>query len=102
TEAALALGRDGSRRAVEALAATLADEGFWATQAAIAQALGMARQPGARRALLDNLGLPHPKARRAVVAALGEYRRDPEVREALARLCQAGDESYFVEAEAAR
>ena len=102
TEAALALGKDGSRRAVEALAAALPAEKFWATQAAIAQALGQIRTPAAKRALLRHLELPHPKGRKAVVAALGNFRRDREVLQALREKCRRGDRSYFVEGEAAR
>lgn len=102
TEAALALGKDGSRKAVEALAKALPAEKFWATQAAIARALGRIRSPAARRALLENLEVKNPKGRRAVVQALGGFRRDAEVFRALRRKCQQGDSSYFVEGEAAR
>jgi aminopeptidase N len=102
TEAALALGKEGSRKAVEALAEALPKEKFWATQAAIARSLGRIRTPAARRALLENLDLKDPRGRRAVVQALGTFRRDEEVFRALRRKCQAGDASYFVEAEAAR
>jgi aminopeptidase N len=102
TEAALALGKDGSRRAVDALAEALPKEKFWATQAAIARALAQVRSPAAKRALLDNVALRDPKGRRAVVSALGSFKRDPEVLKALKELCRTGDKSYFVEAEAAR
>ncbi|MBI3184378.1 MAG: HEAT repeat domain-containing protein [Myxococcales bacterium] len=102
SEAAMALARDGSSRAVEALATSLAKDGFWATQAACAKALGKVRTPAAKRALLSHLSLSHPKARRAVMAALGEFKRDEEVAKSLSEVCRRGDESGFVEGEAAR
>ena len=51
-------------------------------------------------ALIECLGVPHPKARRAVVAALGEFKEQAAMN-ALAPLLES-DASYFVEAEAAR
>jgi aminopeptidase N len=102
SEAALALGKDASRAAIETLGEALREDRFWGTQAACAQALARARTPGAKEALLRGLGVAHPKARRAVVAALGEFRGDSEVAEALRRRLEAGDPSYFVEGELAR
>ncbi len=46
--------------------------------------------------------MKHPKARRAMVAALGDFRGDEEVAKALGALAKKGDASLFVEAEAAR
>ncbi|WP_255203260.1 M1 family aminopeptidase, partial [Myxococcus sp. AM011] len=103
TEAAHALGRDGGFRAVEALGKALTDSRlFWGTRAASARALGRIRTPEARARLLLALRAEHPRVRRAVVAALGEFRRDAEVIALLRALLQSGDTSYFVEAEAAR
>jgi aminopeptidase N len=101
-DAAMALAKNGSASALDALATALAKDRFWGVQAACARALGMIRSPNARRALLRSLAVKHPKARRAVVAALGEFRRDEEAAGALRRLCEKGDSSYFVEGEAAR
>jgi aminopeptidase N len=101
-DAAGALGKEGSRRALEALARSLLHDRFWAVQAACARALGNIRTPAAKAALLEGLGVSHPKGRRAVVAALGLFRKDEEVGKALRKLCEKGDPSYFVEAEAAR
>jgi aminopeptidase N len=64
--------------------------------------LGNARTPSARAALLEGLSLAHPKARRAVVAALGTFRGDAGVGEALRERLRKGDPSYFVEGELAR
>ncbi|TSC27681.1 M1 family aminopeptidase [Corallococcus sp. Z5C101001] len=103
TEAAHALGKDGGLRSVEALGRALTDTGlFWATRAACAKSLGRIRTPEARAGLLGALTTPHPRVRRAVVAALGEFRHDAEVAGRLRALLEAGDASYFVEAEAAR
>jgi len=102
TEAAAALGKDGSGKAVDALAAALPKEKFWGTQEAVARALAQARTEAAKRALLDNVRLPNPRGRKGVVAALGTFRRDAEVFRALKGLCQDGDRSYFVEGEAGR
>jgi aminopeptidase N len=103
TEAAAALGKDGSAESIEALAAALVDEkSFWATRAAAARALGTIRTPLACQALLAGLKVKHPKVRRAVVAALGQFREDPVAGKALTALARKGDPSGFVEAEAAR
>jgi aminopeptidase N len=100
-EAAGALGRDGSRRAVLALGAALAGDAAWGVRAAAAAALGEIRTEAAREALLPGLADRHPKARRAVVTALGAFRDDAAFA-ALAEVLRAGDASCFVEAEAAR
>ncbi|MHA7627695.1 M1 family aminopeptidase [Corallococcus sp. M7] len=103
TEAAHALGKDGGLRSVEALGRALKDAKlFWATRAACAKALGRIRTPEARALLLDAVATEHPRVRRAVVAALGEFRHDVEAAGSLRALLEAGDASYFVEAEAAR
>ncbi len=103
TEAAATLGKDGAAESIAALRETLADEGvFHATRAACARALSVVRTPAARSALLKSVSIKHPKARRAVVAALGAFRDDAEVGAALLALASTGDPSIFVEADAAR
>ncbi|MCY1017329.1 M1 family aminopeptidase [Pyxidicoccus sp. MSG2] len=103
TEAAVALGRHGGFRAVEALGEVLGDARvFWGTRAACAKSLGRLRTPESRARLLAALSTEHPRVRRAVVAALGEFRRDTEVAARLRALVEGGDASYFVEGEAAR
>jgi aminopeptidase N len=98
--AAEALGEVGSLEAVASLRQTLAHDSFWGVQAEIARILGKIHTPAALEALLANTQLPHPKARRAVTAALGEF-KDDRAAVALSEIVQAGDASYFVEAEAA-
>lgn len=102
-DAARVLGKDGSALSVGALARVLADEkAFWGVRAACAKALAVVRTPAARDTLLMRLDVKHPKARKAVVAALGEFREDPKVGQALERLAQKGDPSVHVEGEAGR
>jgi aminopeptidase N len=99
--AATALGKKGGAEATAALEAAVQGDRFWAVQAAAAKALGAMRTVAARDALLSQIGARHPKARRAVVAALGECRGDREVFAALQPLAKR-DQSYFVEGEALR
>lgn len=103
TEAALALSKDPAAATVNALAKALSSERtFWGARAACAKALGQLRTPLARLALLSSLNVKHPKARRAVVAALGNFRGDAGVAGALAGAAKAGDPSGFVEGELGR
>jgi aminopeptidase N len=95
--AAKALGKDGARVGREALAAALAQDPFWAVAAEVAIVLGEMRSPAARAALLANLNHPHPKVRRAIADALGNY-RDADVASALWAL--RADASYYVVAAA--
>ncbi len=99
-EACGPLGKDGSARAVSCLRSVLESEDFWGVRAAAAKALGVARGEQALEALIARLSDPHPKVRRAVVAALGKF-RELAAFTALEDVLANGDESYFVEAEAA-
>src|SRR5579875_3766335 len=100
-EAASELGKDGSAAAVAALKTALLNDRFWGVQADAAGALGAIRTDAAMDALLEGLSVAHPKARRAVVRALGEFRERAEAASALIELLKRGDASYLVEAEAA-
>ncbi|HVN28260.1 MAG TPA: DUF3458 domain-containing protein, partial [Candidatus Binataceae bacterium] len=100
-EAARELGREGSPKAVAALRDAMLHDKFWGVQADAATALGTVRTSDARDALIEGLALAHPKARRAVARALGEFRGDRVAAEALTRVLNDGDASYFVESEAA-
>lgn len=97
--AARSLAKDGSARAVAALAKALGGDPFWAVRVAAADGLGTIRSEAALDALIANLAVAHPKARRAVVAALGRF-RGGRAFTVLRDLVLQGDESYFVEAEA--
>ncbi|MBK9032679.1 MAG: M1 family metallopeptidase [Myxococcales bacterium] len=99
--AARALGRIAGPLAQAALVRALADDDFWAVRGAAAAALAAIGNDGARDALVRaTITEAHPRARRAIVRALGEFRRDTKVAAVLADLVERGDASYFVEAEA--
>jgi aminopeptidase N len=101
-EAAHELARLGTRAAVIALGQALLREPFWGVQAQIAQALGEARTPAAKEALLAGLSLSNTRARRAVVAALANFKRDETIADAVWQRFVDNDPSYYVEAEAAQ
>jgi len=85
---------------VEALAASLAGDAFWGVQAAAAAALGEIRSARALDALAANRAAKHPKTRRAIAKALGNFRheRAAEVLHEMSR----GEPSWFVTAESFR
>jgi len=101
-DAAAALADKPNFKAIDALARQLQRDKFWGVQVRIARALGKIGGHAARAALLAALKLPHPKARRAVVEALGYFKDDPEAAAALTRKARQGDASYYVEAEVLR
>jgi aminopeptidase N len=98
--AAQALGRLATAEAAAWLGAALPRERHWAVQGEIAAALGQIRSGAALAALVRGVRLGDPRARRAVVRALGEF-RTPWLARVLARLARE-DESQFVAAEALR
>ncbi len=86
---------------LQALGASLAQEQQpWMVRAAAATALGQHRGELALTLLLEHARTKHPKVRRAVVAALGQF-QDARAAKALTPLAQK-DPSYLVQAEAAR
>jgi aminopeptidase N len=97
-EAVTELASVGSREAVAALEEAMTNDPFWGVSARAAKALGDIRTEEAMRALVGGLKVLHPKARRAVVKGLGNF-KDEEAFEQLRPLA-ASDPSYFVEAEA--
>lgn len=92
--AALELAKDGSHDAREALREAARSEPFWGAGVEIMKALGTTHAPWAQRFLLDALAHPHPKVRRAVVEALGEFKHR-DVAEGLLVPAHS-DVSYFV------
>ncbi len=92
--AAVALAKDGSNAAQGALRDAAHTEPFWGVGVEMMKALGATHAPWAQALLLDSVRHPHPKVRRAVVEALGEF-KSREVADAL--LIPANyDDSYFV------
>jgi len=99
--AAETLGQRGDLLSVEALECTLGNaEEAWMVRSEAAVALGKVRGELAFSALTANLRTPHPKVRRAVVAALGHFRTEAAA-DNLLPLAEK-DESYLVESEASR
>jgi aminopeptidase N len=97
-EAAEELVKVGHREAVAALERAMHHDPFWGVAARAAKALGEIGTEAAKRALMGALAITHPKARRAVVKALGSFTDEAAFR-ALLPLA-AADPSYLVEAEA--
>jgi aminopeptidase N len=101
-DAAKELAKLGTPEAVAALRAAIQGDAFWAVRNEAARALGTMRTESARDALLGCIKIKHPKARRGVVSALGQFRYDEKVAAALEGILRAGDASYYVEAAAAQ
>ena len=99
--AARALGQLPDPAGIAALAAALRGDDFWGVRASAARALGHTRRDDARAALVAAADDKHPRVRRAVAAALGEFLGDELAARTLADRLRRGDASYFVEAEAA-
>ncbi len=99
-EACRALGKKSDKDAIAALGTAAREDAFWGVQAEAAKALGSIRSDAAMEELIASTGVSHPKARRAIVRALGEF-RDERAAQALERIIDAGDTSYYVEASAA-
>lgn len=99
--AAQALAKSDDPVTIAALAARLSDEAeFWGVRAECADALGRIRAREGFDVLAAATSTTHPKVRRAVVDALGRFRTAAAVDALKPRALR--DESYLVEAEAAR
>lgn len=97
--AARALKDNSSESVIDALYAAIVKDKFWGVSAEAAKCLGMVRTDYAYEALKKALKVEHPKVRRAVVRALGEFKK-PELVAILKPVLQ-NDASYFVESDAA-
>ncbi len=98
--AAQGLAKLEDPKSVEALAEAVKNDRFWGVQAEAAKALGVIKSQAALEALVGCVDVAHPKARRAVVAALGNF-KEKAAFDALLPIMER-DDSYFVEAEAVR
>jgi aminopeptidase N len=104
--AARALADKPDAATVTALRTSLETDAFWAVRAAAATALGKTRRQDALDALLASRQQKLPKVRRAIAAALGEFRIDfdpgnARAVETLEQWVREGDASLFVEGNAA-
>jgi aminopeptidase N len=98
-DAIRALAKSPTSEVIACLSRLLEGRAFWGVKAQAALALGTIHSDRSFKALVAARAVDHPKARRAVARALGEFRGD-EACDALAPMV-AHDASYFVEAEAA-
>ena len=99
--AAQQLAKKGGPKALAALEQALGGDPFWAVRGAAAAGLGVMRGDAARDLLIAVAAKEqHPRARRAIVRALGEFRHSAAAAGVLAGIVERGDASYFVEAEA--
>ena len=99
-EAARALRDKSSDAVIDALSDAVMHDKFWGVSAEAAKSLGAIKTNYAYEALKDCLSVKHPKVRRAVVKAIGEFKKEESV-ELIRPLLQDEDESYFVRSEAA-
>ena len=97
--AAQALAKAPDPASVVALGQALESDLFWAVRAAAARALGRTRRDDALEILQRAIHQTHPRVRRAVAAALGEYRSHARAGEILSDWARRGDVSVFVEGE---
>lgn len=97
--AAKALTNFSSDDVIEALKYTMLSDSFWGVSAECARALSEIKTDSAYKALTDAINIEHPKARKAVVKAIGEFKKEDSV--SLLQPLLEGDESYFVQAESA-
>lgn len=98
-EAARSLKEKSSESVIDALREAVLGDKYWGVAAEAAKTLSVIRTDYAYEALKKCLAVKHPKARRAVVKAMGEFRREETIE--LLRPVLQNDKSYFVESEAA-
>ena len=92
--AARELAKDGSAAARDALTYAFGHDPFWGVLVQAAGAVGATRAPWAQALLIEALRHPHPKVRRAVAAALGNFHHEEAATSLIAPARE--DESYFV------
>lgn len=99
-QAAQALASYPSAEILELFGRAFRREKFWGVQAEIARSAGAMRLPQALELLTLWARTPHPKARRAVLRALGNF-SVPKAHRLLEQVCRR-DPSYLVAAQALR
>uniref|UniRef100_UPI0025C4285D HEAT repeat domain-containing protein n=1 Tax=Caldivirga sp. UBA161 TaxID=1915569 RepID=UPI0025C4285D len=96
-EAINALAKNASPRAVEALALTIEKDPFWGVAVEAANALGKIGGELAKSELLRLLKrVTHPRVRRSIIDALGNFKGDAEVAKALLSIANDSKESDYV------
>lgn len=100
-QAARSLAKDSSLESINGLKKCMLEDRFWGVRGEAAKALAEIGNSTALEALLLALQDKNAKARRMIVQAIGKFKNELASK-ALIDLLKRGDESYFVEAEAAR
>jgi aminopeptidase N len=98
-QAAIALAKQGSLEALNALAAALQTEPFWGVRVEIAEQLGSMKLDQAVTALLPGLKDEVSRVRRATLEALANFRTENAF-QATRAIAEKGDPSYLVEGAA--
>jgi aminopeptidase N len=101
-ESARALKNESSEDVIESLQKTVMEDNFWGVSVEAAKTLGLIKSDSAYEALKKCLSsdVKHPKVRRAVVRAIGEFGKEDSLSMLKSMLINR-DKSYFVEAEIA-
>jgi aminopeptidase N len=104
-ESARNLKNESSEDVIESLRKSVMEDGFWGVSVEAAKTLGLIKSDFAYEALRKCLSsssshVKHPKVRRAIVRAIGEFRKEDSLN-LLKSMLTHRDRSYFVEAEVA-
>ena len=94
-----ALSEFSSEDVIDALKEVLLTDSFWGVSAQCAKTLSYIKTDAAYSALIHSVGIENPKVRRAVVKAIGEFKKQENI--SLLQRILENDESYFVQAESA-
>ncbi len=98
-EAARALKDDSSEAVVDALYSAIMEDKFWGVSAEAAKTLGSIKTDYVYETLKKSIKVDHPKVRRAVVRAIGGFKKEELV--GILKPALQEDASYFVQSEAA-
>lgn len=90
------LGTSKKQKDLESLAKVLQEDPFYGVRIEAAKELGKQVKKVSETALVEGLGQPHPKVRRACAQALSKFKNNDCVEQALLAKEKAGDPSYYV------
>jgi aminopeptidase N len=102
-ESVRALKNESSDDVIESLQRAVMEDSFWGVSAEAAKMLGLIKSDFAYVALkkcLSTSDVKHPKVRRAIIRAMGEFKKEDSLNLLRSMLIDR-DKSYFVEAEIA-
>ncbi|MEL6438753.1 MAG: M1 family metallopeptidase [Cyanobacteria bacterium J06621_8] len=98
--AAAALTKKGGLEAIKALGKSLAEDPFWGVRVEVAKQLGRIKLNQAVKFLETGLQDSHPRVRKAVITALGNFKTTASY-DLISDCLTQGDPSYYTEATAA-